>query len=176
MDTNTQIFGRTGRRAVHGMEGTPTYAAWANMKHRCNRAHTSRFPNYSGRGVSVCERWLKFENFLADMGVRPPGLTIERIDNAAGYSPENCKWASRTEQQRNRRACNYLTIDGVTRCVLEWAEVSGVLRVTINQRLRKGIPPKLAVFTPADKSKSFPLAVRSKHTGATDKPTTQEPE
>jgi len=141
---------------THGKEGTPTYAAWANMKHRCSSKSHKQYSGYGGRGIKVCDRWLNFSNFLADMGVRPEGLTLERKDNNSGYSPENCKWATRVEQQRNRRACRYLIINGVTRCAREWAEVSGTRRVTIYKRLERGLSPERAVFDPVNQSKSFP--------------------
>lgn len=83
---------------------TPEYEVWKNMLQRCGNPKNPRYPDYGGRGIAVCDRWLKFDNFLADMGLRPnPELTIERINNELGYQPGNCKWATRSEQQRNKR-------------------------------------------------------------------------
>jgi hypothetical protein len=85
----------------HGMYKTPTYNTWEHMLARCRNPNNKRWKRYGGRGITVCERWLTFENFLADMGEKPPGLTIERKDNDGNYEPGNCKWATTTDQNRN---------------------------------------------------------------------------
>ena len=80
----------------------PTYRSWRAMLTRCTNPYSVSYAQYGGRGVAVCDRWLKFPTFLADMGIRPPGTSLDRIDNSRGYEPANCRWASRSEQNRNR--------------------------------------------------------------------------
>ena len=90
------------RRRLHGY-GTNTYKAWQHMKDRCLNSQNKDWKYYGGRGILICDRWMKFENFLADMGECPKGLTIERQNNDGNYEPGNCKWATRLEQGRNSR-------------------------------------------------------------------------
>jgi hypothetical protein len=86
----------------HGMHRSGTYTSWCKMLTRCTNPNDVAYARYGGRGIAVCERWLRFENFLADMGERPPGTTIDRKENDGNYEPSNCRWADRATQNRNR--------------------------------------------------------------------------
>lgn len=88
---------------THGQSRTSLYTSWQAMKKRCSCETDSKYEYYGGRGITVCEEWLDFEVFLADMGTREPGYSLDRIDNSKGYSKENCRWATKTEQILNRR-------------------------------------------------------------------------
>lgn len=119
---------RYGPKAVkHGMHATRTYKTWMAMRHRCISPNDTSYPYYGARGVEVCERWLSsFSDFYADMGERPRGMTIERIDSNGNYEPGNCKWATAREQAANRRNGVYVQYEGARINMAEFARVVGM--------------------------------------------------
>jgi hypothetical protein len=136
------------RLRTHGMHGSPTYRSWTAMKTRCTIQSHEAFERYGGRGIRVCERWLEsFENFFADMGVRPQGTELDRHPNNDGnYEPGNVRWATRTEQARHRRSSNVVEFRGERKTVAEWYALLG-LSVSVTQvyrRLQKGWPVERA--------------------------------
>jgi hypothetical protein len=115
------------------------FRIWMDMHHRCNCSTATVYRYYGGKGIRVCERWVEFENFLADMGRRPSDLhSIDRLDGSKNYEPANCRWATKQEQSRNKSDNRRLTLNGVNRCVAEWSEVLGISVNTIRKRLRLG--------------------------------------
>lgn len=118
------------------------------MKGRCNNENHHKYPLYGGRGIKVCERWMDFSNFLEDMGERPEGTTLDRIDSEKGYEPGNCRWATPTEQNRNKRTSVYLELHGILATIEEWAEVCGIDPRTIRSRVRRGMDARRALTLP----------------------------
>jgi hypothetical protein len=112
------------RTAIHGHKrhgvGTSTYNIWQGMVARCRSPKSKDYARYGGRGITVCESWFSFPNFLADMGERPTGLTLDRRDNNAGYNKENCRWATQQEQDANKRNSVHITAFGETKILAEW--------------------------------------------------------
>jgi hypothetical protein len=124
--------------ATHGKTKTREYAAWRGMWTRCTNERRPDFALYGGRGIIVCKRWAAFEAFLSDMGLRPAGGSLERIDTNGNYEPSNVRWATAKEQARNRRTNRVLEIDGRRSSLAEWADRSGVSQDVIGARLRIG--------------------------------------
>lgn len=131
---------------THGHTGTPTHQTWSAMRSRCRTHH-----RYADRGITVDPRWDSFENFLADMGERPPGQTLERIDNDGPYGPSNCRWATRAEQGNNRENTVFITYRGRTQTVAQWAKEVGLSRGVLYNRIAiHGWPVERAIETPVN--------------------------
>lgn len=126
------------------------YSIWMNMRARCNNPKNNRHHRYGARGIRVCARWeADFMNFLTDMGRRPSKEhSIERIDNNGSYEPDNCRWATRSEQARNRTSSRFITIGDDTKTLAEWAEVGGISVSAAHARLKAGWNEYDAFFKP----------------------------
>jgi hypothetical protein len=133
----------------HGMNRTPTHHAWCGMISRCENPNESGYHNYGGRGIRVCESWrTDFSAFFSDMGAKPPGKSLDRIDNNGNYEPSNCRWATRKEQNRNRRNNVFITHNGETQCMEEWAQRLRVSPRAIAKRLERGVPVDQVLVAP----------------------------
>jgi hypothetical protein len=124
------------------------------MKERCTSANCSTYKYYGGRGIKVCERWSGedgFENFYSDMGARPKGRSLDRINNNGDYSPENCRWATIVEQNNNRRCTRMLEFMGESKPLTHWSNVTGIKRSTIRERLKRGWSVDRTLLTPVTK-------------------------
>lgn len=136
VDTNLKSHG-------HGRPGqqSPTYQSWSHMKHRCYNPNSNRYSRYGGRGITVCEEWRNsFETFLADMGEKPDGKTLDRINNDLGYSKENCRWATAKEQTHNRHTNVIVEYDGEMMPCTEAARRAGLEPMTVLCRIKYGWP------------------------------------
>lgn len=135
------------RAKTHGQTGTPTHISWLGMIRRIRDER----PRYGGRGITVDPRWNSFENFLADMGERPAGHTLDRIDNDGPYSAANCRWAIPETQSNNRGNNRWITYDGRTQTIAQWARETGLLKQTLSYRLDHGWPVGEAFTTPSQR-------------------------
>ena len=124
-------------KKTHGARGMPEYIVWKGMRARCLRKQNKSYANYGGRGITICERWSSFENFISDMGKRPAGTSLDRIDNNGNYEPGNCRWGTRLEQARNRRNVKPIEFGGETLFISEWAEKIGIDYSSMLERLGK---------------------------------------
>lgn len=123
---------------THGKAATPIYYIWRSMMDRCHAPKSHAYSRYGGRGINVCERWQSFEDFYADMGDRPEGKSLERIDNNGDYSPENVVWADAKAQANNRRSNVILEHNGEKKTMQQWADQLGVKIQTIWARIDRG--------------------------------------
>lgn len=141
---HTASCGCLGREALvaairtHGHSRTPTYEIWSGMRKRCENRNASRFRYYGARGITVCERWRAYENFLADMGLRPSEChSLDRIDNSGNYEPGNCRWATVIEQRNNTRSNRLITHMGREQTLTQWCRELGISASVVHDRLNK---------------------------------------
>lgn len=141
---------RKPNREIHGMTGTPTYNVWRNMRARCYNPRCDKYHRYGGRGIEVCGRWRdSFIEFYSDMGDKPAGRSLDRIDNNGNYSPENCRWSTQEEQCLNKEVNVRVTIDGATRTFIQWCRHLNITPGTVYSRLYKGWDMVPALTIPA---------------------------
>lgn len=137
-----------GKYKIHGMAATPTYSSWTAMMSRCYRSKTNDYESYGGRGIRVFERWHGFEAFYADMGDRPEGKTLDRINSNTNYGPGLCRWATSREQARNHRNNVWVEAFGQKMIITDWSEQTGIHQRTIRARIANGWPVEKALTAP----------------------------
>ncbi len=130
---------KTHGHCIRAVGMTRVYRIWAGMISRCETPSSSSYKNYGARGIKVCERWHWFENFLADMGEPGPSQSIDRIDVNGEYCPENCKWETKKNQQRNTTRNVWIEHNGVTKCITDWAPEFGLKPSTLCMRIYRGM-------------------------------------
>lgn len=135
-------------RMRNGEYTHPLYKLWSGIKHRCSNKNLKKAHIYAKKGITVCERWNDFKKFVEDMGPRPPGTSIDRIDGSKGYSPENCRWATPKQQANNTAANRLLSANGSQKTVAQWSEQTGIKSNTIIYRLKRGWSDFDAVTVP----------------------------
>jgi len=133
-----QLAERNKANAKHGYFGTPIYNSWSGIIERCYNPKSGNYNMYGAKGITMCERWRSsFENFLEDMGERPQGTSIDRIDVYGNYCPENCRWVDAKTQARNRTNNVRYEYDGKNLTLAEWSEITGIKADTMHSRIRK---------------------------------------
>lgn len=139
------------KMTTHGCSGrvhrklTTEYSIWGKILDRCNNPRNKQYPRYGGRGISVCKRWYKFENFLEDMSKRPSNFNIDRINNNGNYCKRNCRWASKRLSALNRENSISIRYRGQTKYLTEWADYLNIPRWVIYNRMRRGYSFKRAI-------------------------------
>lgn len=138
----------SNKNSTHRLSHTRVHNAWVRMHQRCKNKNTDGFIYYGGRGIKVCERWGSFDNFLLDMGEPKDGHSLDRIDVNGDYSHENCRWASKTTQNRNTRKNHFVEYGGELLTLAEWGERFGISPITICKRLKRGWTAAQALTLP----------------------------
>lgn len=152
-----------GHRKWANPSGTATYYAWRSMRYRCLNPKGRSFHHYGGRGITICPQWKDdYDQFFADMGECPSGLTLEREDNEGGYDPGNCVWAPLIDQLNNQRRCTRVTRHGVTKTIGQWAADLGLDYSTLHRRLnRYGMSPEKALVSDSLKERPMVCGTRT---------------
>lgn len=146
----------------HGMTRKPEYRSWECMHQRCRTPSNASFESYGGSGMTICERWSLFDNFLEDMGMKPgPTYTLDRINNSEGYSPDNCRWATKKTQSNNRKCNVRLELDGVSKTLAEWARELGIRYETLRARVSRKWSPEECLQHPLRQNTGRNLKTRS---------------
>lgn len=130
------LVARNRAAATHDMTDSPEWNSWCSMKARCLNKNSKSYEDYGGRGIKVCDRWLDFINFYNDMGERPSGTSLDRIDVNGDYEPSNCRWATPTEQASNMRNNRLIEFDGQARTISGWSRETGIPLSTLRRRLK----------------------------------------
>lgn len=136
---------KRAEKTKHGLYYHPSYGTWQKMMQRCHNEHCSDFPEYGARGISVTQKWHDVANFIADMGERPDGASIDRIDNSKGYMPGNCRWASPQMQANNTRRNKFYEHGGKHLSITQWERELGINKGTLWARLNRGVPFEEAI-------------------------------
>lgn len=131
----------------HGLGTSKTYYSWVEMKRRCLQPNSRHYERYGARGIKVCKRWLQFLNFLEDMGIKPDGTTLDRINGKLGYYKANCRWATDREQIINRSLTRWITYKNKTLCLADWANNLGIAGSALSWRLDIAKWPKKDALT-----------------------------
>lgn len=152
---SSEVISQRNFKHGYAKKGNPdrVYGIWVGMIARCTNPKNQRYKHYGHRGITVCEHWLKFENFLADMGEPPPKRSLDRLDNDGGYCKKNCAWSTAIEQARNKQNTIKLTWNGLSLTIAQWAEKIGISYGTLDARYRRGWSTKRMLLTALDTSK-----------------------
>lgn len=142
-------YAHNKRRETHGASNSKTWKTWSSMKNRCLNSNYDRYSSYGGRGITVCDRWFSFEKFFEDMGTRPDGKTLDRIDNNGNYEPSNCRWSTPKQQLRNTRTTVFLNINGKRTPLVEACEIFAVAPYLVRERIKRGWSAIESLITPA---------------------------
>lgn len=140
--------GVSSRDRTHGQSNSPTWTTWHSMHLRCGNPNATGYQNYGGRGIRICKRWASFESFLADMGYRPSGTSLDRVDVNGNYDPDNCRWATRKQQGENRRGLRIVEYEGRSMSLSQWSRETGIDRKTLRTRLCAGWSAGAALTVP----------------------------